>query len=225
MKAICFIDLQNDFIDGALGVGSDKFKVAWENTLKLMENEKFDSFLATMDYHPKEHCSFVENGGEWPAHCVQGTGGVRLNWRVLEFLDQFNITHLEKGEDYPLMLLKGKDAANDEYSVNLLDADRYVSYLARTSLRDITELHIVGLCTDYAVKNCAVETARMNRNLPIYIHTDCCVAQNPNKNLDLYEYSNIKIINGNSQNVTYKFNTNDDDDDSYIGTKLSNFLR
>ena len=194
MKAICFIDLQNDFIDGSMGVGSEKFAKAWDNTLKLIEHEKFEVFLATMDFHPKNHCSFKENGGEWPTHCVQGTGGVRLNWRVLEFLDQFNITHLERGEEYPLMLLKGQKANTDEYSVDLLDFDRYVSYLARTSMRDITELHIVGLCTDYAVKNCAVETARMHRDLPIYIHTDCCVAVDPGKKLDLYEYQNIHVV-------------------------------
>lgn len=205
MKAICFIDLQNDFIDGSMGVGAERFAEAWANTLKLVEKEKFDTFLATMDFHPENHCSFKEQGGEWPKHCVQGKGGVRLNWRVLEFLDQFNLTHLERGEEYPLMLLKGKDARNDEYSVNLLDGERYVSYLARPSIRDITELHLVGLCTDYAVKNCAVETARMNRNLPIYIHTDCCVAQDPNKKLDLYEYPNIHIVdnaeNSNSQKM------------------------
>lgn len=200
MKAICFVDMQNDFVEGSMGVGSDKFARAWKQTENLMKNEKFDVFLATMDYHPKNHCSFKENGGEWPAHCVQGTGGVRLNWRVLEFLDQFNLTHLERGEEYPLMLLKGQKSDTDEYSVNLLDPERYVSYLARTQMKDITELHIVGLCTDYAVKNCAVETARMNRDLPIYIHTDCCVAVNPNKQLDLYEYGNIKVV-GAEKNV------------------------
>ena len=37
MKAIALIDLQNDFIDGSLAVGSDKFYKAWENTLNLIK--------------------------------------------------------------------------------------------------------------------------------------------------------------------------------------------
>lgn len=194
MKALALIDLQNDFIDGTLGVGNDKFYKAWENTLELIKKEKFDVILATMDFHPKNHCSFKAQGGIWEPHCVQGTGGVRLNWKVLEYLDTLSTTPLSKGEDYPLTLLKGKNANEEEYGVNLMEADRYVSYLARTSINYITELHIVGLCTDFCVKNCAIETARMNRKLPIYLHTSCSVAINPDKELDLYEYENIKIV-------------------------------
>jgi len=194
VKAIALIDLQNDFIDGALGVGNSAFYNAWENTMKLIKKEKFDVILTTMDFHPKNHCSFKENGGIWDAHCVQGTGGVRLNWKVLEFLDTLSTTPLLKGEDYPLTLLKGKNQNEEEYGVNLMDADRYVSYLARTSVNYITELHIVGLCTDFCVKNCAIETARMNRKLPIFVHKSCSVAINPDKELDLYEYENIKVV-------------------------------
>ena len=196
MKAIALIDMQNDFIDGSMGVGNDDFYKAWDNTKKFLNDEKFDIILATMDYHPADHCSFKDNGkdGKWPAHCVQGTGGVRLNWKVLEYLDSLSSTPLVKGEDYPLMLLKGKNKDMEEYGVNLMDADRYVSYLARTSITKIDELHIVGLCTDFCVKNCALETARNNRNLPIYIHTGCSVAIDPSKDLDLYEYENIHIV-------------------------------
>lgn len=193
MKALALIDLQNDFIDGSLGVGSEKFYKAWDNIMELVKKEKFDCILTTMDFHPKNHCSFKEQGGIWPNHCVQGTGGVRLNWKVLEFLDTLSSTPLLKGEDYPLTLLKGKDAGEEEYGVNLMEADRYVSYLARTSINHITEMHIAGLCTDFCVKNCAIETARMNRKLPIYVHTSCSVAIDESKKLDLYEYENITI--------------------------------
>jgi hypothetical protein len=34
----------------------------------------------------------------------------------------------------------------------------------------------------------------MHRDLPIYIHTDCCVAVDPGKKLDLYEYQNIHVV-------------------------------
>jgi len=195
MKALCLIDLQNDFIDGSLGIGSDNFNRAWNNLLLLMKSEKFDLILVTMDYHPKDHCSFKMNGGEWPSHCVQGSGGVRLNWKVLEYLNSLSNIKVDKGEEYPLTYLKGQDKNIDEYGVNLMDADRYSSYLAGTQINKITELHIAGLCTDYCVKNCALETARCNRNLPIIIHTKCSVAINPNVELDLYEYKNIKVTN------------------------------
>lgn len=193
MKALCLIDLQNDFIDGSMGVGSNKFNKAWDNVMRLVKVQKFDIVAVTMDYHPKDHCSFRENGGEWPAHCVQGSGGVRLNWKVLEFLNSLSNLKVDKGEEYPLSFLKGQDKNLEEYGVNLMEADRYSSYLARSSINRVTELHIAGLCTDYCVKNCALETARCNRELPIVIHTKCSVAINPQNELTVYEYKNIKV--------------------------------
>jgi nicotinamidase/pyrazinamidase len=194
MKAVALIDLQNDFIDGSMGVGSDKFYKAWDNIINLIKREKPDLILATMDYHPENHCSFKAQGGEWPSHCVQKSGGVRLNWKVLEFLDSLSTTPLARGEDYPLMYLKGQKSDTEEYGVDLMNADRYVSYLAKSSISNIDEIHVVGLCTDFCVKNCALETARNHRDLPIYIHKSCSVAIDPTKELDLYEYKNIKVV-------------------------------
>jgi len=35
--------------------------------------------VATMDWHPAEHCSFESRGGPWPPHCVQQTAGAELH--------------------------------------------------------------------------------------------------------------------------------------------------
>merc|ERR1719367_2255514 len=40
--------------------------------------------IATRDYHPVDHCSFLSGGGPFPAHCVQGTIGSRLFGPVAE---------------------------------------------------------------------------------------------------------------------------------------------
>jgi len=194
MKAIALIDLQNDFIDGSLAVGSEKFYEAWENTKKLVSSEKFDTVLATMDYHPVNHTSFKKVGGIWPDHCVAGSEGGRLNWKVLEFLDGISGKKLGRGEEYPFTLLKGKDSAVEEYGVNLLDASRYESEEAKSSVGKITEIHIAGLCTDFCVKNCAIETAKANKEIPIYVHKMCSVAINPDEKIDFSDYPNIHLV-------------------------------
>ncbi len=194
MKAIALIDLQNDFIDGSLAVGSERFYKAWDNTMKLVARENFDVVLATMDYHPKNHCSFKAQGGVWPDHCVRGSEGGRLNWKVMEFLDGVAKTKLERGEDYPLTLLKGKDAVEEEYGVNLLDTERYTFDEAKDTVRKITEIHIAGLCTDFCVKNCAIETAKSNKEIPVYVHNICSVAINPDEKIDFSDYPNIHFV-------------------------------
>ena len=35
--------------------------------------------LATRDWHPPNHCSFHEQGGEHPTHCVQGSRGAQFH--------------------------------------------------------------------------------------------------------------------------------------------------
>ena len=194
MKALALIDLQNDFIDGSLAVGSEKFYASWENTKKLAANEKFDFVLATMDYHPQKHCSFKENGGIWPDHCVASTSGCALNKDVLAFLNSTSEKKIEKGEDYPYVLLKGKNLNEEEYGVNLLDASRYGTEEAKEAAAKIDEIHVVGLCTDYCVKNCAIETAKKNADVKIFVHTSCSVAINPDEKIDFSEFPNIQIV-------------------------------
>lgn len=194
MKALALIDLQKDFIDGSLGVGSEKFNAAWENAKKLAATEKFGLILATMDYHPEKHCSFKENGGIWPVHCVENTDGCALNPGVVAFLNSTSNEKFEKGEDYPFVLLKGRDEGEEEYGVNLMDSSRYGTKIAKDEVKKIDEVHVVGLCTDYCVKNCAIETAKANPNVKIYIHTSCSVAINPDEKLNLEEFPNIHVV-------------------------------
>ncbi len=35
--------------------------------------------LATRDWHPPNHCSFTEQGGPYPTHCVQGSRGAQFH--------------------------------------------------------------------------------------------------------------------------------------------------
>jgi nicotinamidase/pyrazinamidase len=44
--------------------------------------------VATRDYHPKSHCSFVENGGHFPSHCVQGSGGSQFEAHIAAALNE-----------------------------------------------------------------------------------------------------------------------------------------
>ena len=35
--------------------------------------------LTTRDWHPPNHCSFAEQGGPYPTHCVQGSRGAQFH--------------------------------------------------------------------------------------------------------------------------------------------------
>jgi nicotinamidase/pyrazinamidase len=141
-EALLIVDYQNDFAapDGALSVegGED---IA-ERINHLAKAGGYDLVVATRDWHPADHGSFTERGGTWPVHCVQGSLGAELH----SALDR---------EDVDVVFDKGTDQATDGYSAFETDE---LGKLLRD--RGIDKLTVVGLATDYCVKNSAIDAER-----------------------------------------------------------------
>ncbi len=131
--ALLLVDIQNDFCPGgALAVPDGDAVVPVLNTLV----PKFEVIAATRDWHPAGHCSFVAQGGWWPAHCVQGTPGAEYH---PELAAGAAAIHVLKGE--------------------ALDQDCFDGFAGTPDLaavlreRGITRVFIGGLATEYCVMN------------------------------------------------------------------------
>ncbi|MEE3484058.1 MAG: NAD(+) synthase [Bacteroidales bacterium] len=160
-KVLAIVDAQNDFIDGSLGVGIEKWNQAKKHILNLIQQENYDEIIFTKDCHPTNHCSFKENGGIWPSHCVEGSKGAEID------------ADLKNTELKYSVLSKGKDKDKEEYGIDVL---------SRHS--NVTELHIVGLCYDYCVSSCAIETAKKHPSTTIIIKKAGTVAIDEKKIVD-----------------------------------------
>jgi nicotinamidase/pyrazinamidase len=141
-EALLIVDYQNDFAapDGALSVaGGEDIS---ERINHLAKAGGYDLVVATRDWHPADHNSFTERGGIWPVHCVQGTDGAELH----ASLDR---------EDVDVVFDKGTNQETDGYSA-------FETGELATLLRDrgIDKLTVVGLATDYCVKNTAIDAER-----------------------------------------------------------------
>ena len=74
--ALVLVDVQNDFLPGgALAVEEGDLVVAPLNRCIEIFEDAGSPVYATRDWHPKDHCSFTEQGGPWPTHCVADTEG------------------------------------------------------------------------------------------------------------------------------------------------------
>lgn len=85
--ALVVIDMQNDFVpaDPQTNPHGGRFGVSEGDDVVLPIVQLIEHFvkrgghvLATRDYHPHDHCSFLDNGGPFPKHCVQGTVGAQF---------------------------------------------------------------------------------------------------------------------------------------------------
>jgi nicotinamidase-related amidase len=140
-RALIVVDFQNDFTPGgALGVAGGDAIAPRIN--ELARSGDFDLVVATRDWHPPDHGSFAAAGGPWPPHCVAGTPGAELH----PALDASAID---------VVVDKGQDPATEGYS-GFQGTD-----LARL-LREhgVGEVTVVGLATDYCVKNTALDALR-----------------------------------------------------------------
>lgn len=141
-EALVIVDYQNDFArpDGALSVPDGEAVAAHINALAA--SDAFELVVATRDWHPPDHGSFSEQGGIWPVHCVQDTDGAELHPAL---------------DTVPLDAIVDKGQARDTEGYSAFDATSLGETLRARGIDTIT---VVGLATDYCVKNTALDALR-----------------------------------------------------------------
>jgi len=78
--ALLVVDVQHDFLPGgALGIRDGDAILPVLNAYLALWARAGLLVLACRDWHPTDHCSFVERGGPWPRHCVAGTHGAAFH--------------------------------------------------------------------------------------------------------------------------------------------------
>lgn len=146
-RALMVIDPQIDFIAGALPVRGAA--VAMENLAKYVSRnqKRWTLKLVTLDWHPLGHCSFTENGGQWPEHCVAHSKGAAI-WPALlhPLLDPCVFDSCGQA----VALSKGCSPLREEYSIFQNDASRErIQALFATHKVDAVEL--CGIAGDICV--------------------------------------------------------------------------
>lgn len=145
-KALIVVDAQNDFMPGGnLAVPEGDQIVPVINDLQ----KDFDTLIFTQDYHPANHCSFKENGGPWPVHCVEGTEGSEINKDIITG---------GGGNKKVKFILKGTNTDVDSYSAfwdnnkaHETDLNKYLKE------NNVTDVYIVGLALNFCVMFTAVD--------------------------------------------------------------------
>jgi nicotinamidase/pyrazinamidase len=78
--ALLLVDVQQDFCaGGALEIEEGDRVVPVLNRWIVAATECGIPIYASRDWHPRGHPSFLDQGGRWPAHCIQGTAGAELH--------------------------------------------------------------------------------------------------------------------------------------------------
>ena len=149
--ALVVVDMLYDFIDGSLACVNADNAVA--EALKYIDqqtkgqagedHEILDTFpiLFVRDQHPTDHCSFKDNGGEWPTHCVAGSRGGEIHKELLPYAVEELV--FDKGCDKSAEQYSGFEAVNN--------AEQSLGEILE--LLDTTDVYVCGIATEHCVKN------------------------------------------------------------------------
>ncbi len=162
MRALLVVDVQEDFCEGgSLAVAGGR-AVAEAVAGRLGD---YEVVVASQDWHvdPRGHFADAPDFERtWPAHCVVGTGGARLQAPLSE--DAFTAV-VRKGEH---------EAAYSAFEGTLADGTPLASWLAG---RGVDALDVCGLATDHCVRASALDARR--QGLQVRLLQDLCAGVAP----------------------------------------------
>lgn len=144
-SALIIVDVQNDFCPGgSLAVADGDEVVPILNAYAREFSAAGALVVAGRDWHPRETTHFSAFGGDWPAHCVQGTGGAEYHPDL----------ELPAGTVH---VVKGTGARENAYSEfeGRDEQGRALADLLRE--HGVRTLYVGGLATDYCVKHTVLD--------------------------------------------------------------------
>jgi nicotinamidase/pyrazinamidase len=150
--ALIVVDVQNDFADpdGSLYVTGGEKVVPVVNQEVERALEAGALVVYTQDWHPESTPHFEKDGGPWPVHCVQDTWGAELH---PELEVRGEVVRKGTGGEDGYSGFTVRDPSSGEEGATRLEG----------ILRDrgVEDVVVVGLATDYCVKETAIDARRL----------------------------------------------------------------
>ena len=173
MNVLVVVDMQNDFIDGALGT-----KEALKIVPRVAEKIRgFDGRLfATRDTHGEDYLETQEGRNLPGRHCIRGSKG----WEICP-------------EIGPLIA----DEPVDKVTFGSVELGKLLK--ACHEQEAIESVTLVGLCTDICVISNAMIIKASLPEVPIIVDASCCAGVTPESHrqaLEAMKACQIAVVNG-----------------------------
>lgn len=166
------VDMQNDFIDGALG--SKEAVAIVDNVRKKIEGFK-GTVLFTRDTHFANYMDTQEGSNLPVPHCIKGTKG----WEIREELEALRTTE-----------------AIDKVTFGSCELPEVLQKMHGEN--PIESITFVGLCTDICVISNVMVTKAFLPEVPLIVDAACCAGVTPtsHKNaLEAMKVCQVKVEN------------------------------
>ena len=153
-KILVVVDMQNDFIDGALGT-AEALTIVENVKARIREYDPADVFV-TMDTHAPDYLSTQEGRNLPVEHCIKGTEGWQIRSDIAELLTDAHV--YEKPTFGSVALAKD---------------------IAEIAAAEDIEIELRGLCTDICVVSNALLLKPNMPEVKISVDHTCCAGVTP----------------------------------------------
>jgi len=153
-KILLVIDMQNDFIDGALGTAEAVAMLP--RAIEEIKKYSAADIITTRDTHQTDYMDTQEGKNLPVPHCIAGTPGWELNDEVLTAIGDAEII------DKPTF---GSKVLAEK--------------LAKMAEKEELEITLIGLCTDICVVSNALIIKAFLPETRVSVIADCCAGVTP----------------------------------------------
>lgn len=182
MKVLIVVDMQNDFIDGALGTVEAAGIV--DKVAERIKNSEDELILFTKDTHQQDYL-YTSEGKRLPVpHCIEGTTGWQIRDSILDAWRENGST------------VRISDLNENTFIKPIFGSFDLVEFL-KSRAADITKIEILGLCTDICVVSNAIMIKNAIPDVEIVVNADCCAGVTPQSHseaLNVMKMCHIDII-------------------------------
>lgn len=176
MKIIVVVDVQRDFVYGALG--SAEAQAAMKDIIdRLMQIDFDDKVIFTRDTHAENYLDTQEGKNLPVSHCIYGTFG----WQIADNIDDIPLSHQVQYVNKPIF-------GSYELITDIEDI---------CSAFDVDEVELFGFCTDICVISNALMIKSAFPELKVKVNAACCAGVTPAKHeaaLEVMRSCQIEII-------------------------------
>lgn len=166
-KVLIIVDMQNDFVDGALGTKEARQIVP--AVVKKAETalKNNTDIIFTKDTHFSDYLDTSEGKNLPVKHCIKGSSG----WEIVPALKK--------------------------YAVKVIEKNTFGSVDLPNEVKDYDEIELVGLCTDICVISNALLLKAYFPEKDIFVDASCCAGVTPqshNNALEAMKMCQVKVI-------------------------------
>lgn len=173
MDVLLVIDLQNDFVDGALGnKGNDKIVKPIKNLVENFDGE----VIFTRDTHDENYLESLEGSHLPVKHCIKNSKG----WQIKIDTKNHKIIDKPSFGSYELV----------EYLKKLNEKEK------------IENIYMVGICTDICVLSNAILIKNALLDTEVFVIEDLCKATNEKNHkiaLEAMKSCQVNIVNSKGE--------------------------